>query len=364
VKHVGVDLGSSQSAICIVNASGEIESEETRSTAELDTFFEKLEPCTIVMESCAESRMVALIAQGHQHDVRVVPTSFVRALGVGARRIKTDKRDARSLAEASFRMREKLPTVHVRGDEAAAIQDLLRAREQLIHCRTAAINFVRSWLRKQLLGRPRSTPETFCDRVRERLAEREVEMDLAVSAHLAVIDTLNTQLDALDKRLRKEAQARDETKRLMAISGVGPIVALAFLVAVDDPKRFASSSQIASYVGLSPGENTTGGNVRRTGVVAAGQKQLRALLVQAAHSKMNARLFDPMAQWARALESNGKKRKVVVCALARRLTVVMWAMLRDGSSYDPRKTMARQPTVAANAANLFAPDVSEISVTT
>jgi transposase len=230
MKHVGVDLGSSQSAICIVNESGDIELERTIVTAECERLFAKLDSSIVVMESCAESRKVALLAQSYGHDVRVVPTSVVRALGVGARRIKTDKRDARNLAEASFRMGDKLPTVHVRSDEIAGLQDLLNARRQLIQSRTASINFVRSWLRKQLLGRPRCTPKTLGERVRELLRSKGVELHPAIAAHLAVVDAINAQVDSLDLRIREQAKSREETKRLMEISGVGPIVALAFLI--------------------------------------------------------------------------------------------------------------------------------------
>jgi transposase len=321
---------------------GVIVSEQTIRTHELSRFFEKRERCIVVIESCAESRKVALMLRGFGHEVRVVPTAFVRSLGVGARRIKTDKRDARNLAEASFRMGDKLPSVHVRSDEISAIQDLLRGRTALIESRTASINFVRSWLRKELRARPRCEPETFCERVRAEL-KPEDDPHGVIAAHLATIEGLNDRIAELDKRIAHVAKQSEKAKRLQKISGVGPIVALAFSTAIDDPKRFASGSHVASYVGLSPGENTTGGQVRRTGIVAAGQKQLRSVLIQAAHSKMNARKsLDPMALWAHEL-ARTKKRQVAICALARRLAVVMWAMLRDDAPYDPGKTRCRHP---------------------
>lgn len=351
MEHVGIDLGSSQSAICMLSADGTIKREVTLRTDELERFFEKQAPRVMVMESCAESRKVALLAGQHSHVVRVVPTSTVRALNVGARGIKTDKRDARNLAEASFRLGDKLPTVHVRGDELAATQDLINCRASLIQARTAAINFTRSFLRKALISRPRCVPENFCKRIRP-LITPEDDPHGVIAAQLAVIETHNEQIATLDKRIATLAKENEKAERLQKIPGVGPIVALAFLVAIDDPKRFASASHVASYVGLSPGENTTGGRVRRTGVIAAGQKQLRALLVQAAHSKMNARKnLDPLALWARDLEQS-KNRKVATCALARRLAVVMWAMLRDDAQYDPGKTRARSLRAQSTAQQL------------
>jgi transposase len=83
--------------------------------------------------------------------------------------------------------------------------------------------------------------------------------------------------------------------------------------------------------------------LRRTGVIAAGQKHLRALLVQAAHVMLNARRTrEPIATWAQELAVR-RGRKLAVCALARTLAVVMWAMLRDGTSYDPVRTKPGTP---------------------
>jgi len=314
-----------------VNGEGAILLERTLHTKELGLFLAKRTPSRIVIESCAESRKVAQMALAHGHEVKVVPTSLVRSLGVGARNIKTDKRDARNLANASFRLGDELPQIHVRSDEAASIQDLVRARASLVSQRTAAINFVRAQLRKALLGRgPRCTSKLFGVRVRNLLGE---DSGLQLNAHLKVIDTLNEQIDDLEKRMKETAKKTERAIALQKITGVGPIVALAFLATIDDPKRFASGSHLASYVGLSPGESTTGGKIRRTGVIAAGQKQLRGLLVQAAHVMLNGRKTrEPMAQWAVEIECR-RGRKVAVCALARRLAIVMWAMLRDGTRY-------------------------------
>ena len=340
MEHIGIDLGASRSAICVVSSEGEVTLERTLRTREVERFLAKRPTSRVAIESCAESRLIAIRAGEQNHDVRVVPTVFVRSLGIGTRRIKTDKRDAKNLAIASFRLGDELPHIHIRSDESAALQDLVRARSSLVSQRTMAINFVRAQLRKALLGRgPRRSAKTFCAGVRELLGE---DTPLEVHAHLATIDVLNEQIEGLEKKMRAVADASEPATRLRKITGVGPIVSLAFLAAIADPTRFASGSHLASYIGLSPGESTTGGKVRRTGIVAAGQKQLRALLVQAAHSMLNARRTrEPMAEWAGELKRR-RGRKVAVCALARRLAIVMWAMLRDGTRYNPTMTRPRE----------------------
>lgn len=341
MEHIGIDLGSSRSAICVLSADGTIVKQHVVATAELERFMRKRLPSRVAIESCSESRKIALQARQHGHLVRVVPSVFVRSLGIGTRRIKTDKRDARNLALASFRLGDELPQVHVRSDEAAAIQDLVRARASLVGQRTMAINFVRAQLRKALLGRgPRCTAMAFSNKVRELVG---TETSLEITAHLNVIDVLNDEITELERKMKKAAKENEPARRLQRIPGVGAIVALAFVSAIDDPRRYASGAQVASYVGLSPGENTTGFMVKRTRIVAAGQKQLRSLLVQAAHVMLITHSTrEPMAHWALEIEKRSG-RKVAVCALARKLAVVMWAMLRDGTQYDPTLTRPRQP---------------------
>lgn len=356
MEHIGIDLGASRSSICRLSSDGDIIHQCEVKTLDLERLLAKWPAGSrVVIESCAESRKVARMAQ-ERHEVCVVPTSMVRALGVGARGIKTDKRDAQNLAEASHRLGEKLPHVHVRSDEAAAIQDLVRGRASLIVMRTSSINFVRSQMRRELQPRVRSTPESFTRRVREAWGDA---MMITTTAHLEIIDRLNEQIASVEKQMAACAKTEPAT-RLQKIAGVGPIVALAFLSTVDDPKRFASAAHLASYVGLSPGESTTGGRVRRTGLIAAGQQQLRALLVQAAHSMLNARRTrEPMAAWAHELILR-RGRKLGTCALARRLAIVMWAMLRDGTAYQPTMTKPRTPRPPARPGNDISPNAAEL----
>ena len=340
MEHIGIDLGASRSAICVVSSEGGVVLERTVRTLEIERFLARQARCRLAIESCAESRLVAVRARELGYEVRVVPSVFVRSLGIGTRRIKTDKRDAMNLAIASFRLGDELPHTHVRNDEAAAIQDLVRARSSLVAQRTMAINFVRAQLRKALLGQgPRCTAKRFCTAAREYIGENAT---LEVNAHLVTIDVLNEQIEGLEKKMNEVAEASEPAARLRKITGVGPIVSLAFLAAIAEPKRFACGGHLASYIGLSPGESTTGGKVHRTGIIGAGQRQLRGLLVQAAHTMLNARRTrEPMAQWALELERR-RGRKVAVCALARRLAIVMWAMLRDGTRYDPTMTRPRE----------------------
>lgn len=341
MEHLGIDLGQRTTNVCRVSARGQTTWEGSLATAALTGWLAERKRARVILESSSESRVIAMRAKELGHEVCVVPTALVRTLGVGARGIKTDRRDARALALASFRLGDQLPQTHVKSDKSAELLTLLNSRANLIEIRTKAVNFVRSVTRARVLPRLRCTPERFADVMRATYPELADET--AISAPLAMLETLNTQIDRLDEQIRSLAQSDESVVRLMKITGVGPIVATAFIAVIDDPQRFESGRSVASYLGLSPGERTTGGRIHRTGAIAAGQTQLRGLLVQAAHAMMRARrVREPMAIWADGLAKR-KGKRIAVVALARRLAKVMWAMLRDAAEYDPKATRPKRP---------------------
>jgi transposase len=369
MKHVGIDLGATESSICVVRADGAIEQERKIRTDELGRWFERLNrdgPARIAMETCSESRLIALQAKAAGHQVCVVPSVIVRALGVGARRIKTDRKDAQALALASYRLRDNLPNTHLRCDESAAAAEMIGGRAGLVQQRTRTTNFVRAHLRKNLIGRPRASAKTFTKAVRTTLQAHGESPSPVVEAYLQMIDAINKQIDSLDAQIAKQAQT-DVHRRLREVPGVGPLIAVAFVAMIDDPKRFSSAADVASYLGLSPGENTTGGGKpRRTGMIGSGQTLLRVLLVQGSHALLRSNRTDPLAMWGRQLATK-RNRRLAVVAVARRLAVMLWAMIRDGTKYDPRLTQPRPPRAASSSSSTThgpATAAAEVSHTT
>ena len=124
-----------------------------------------------------------------KHEVRVVPATLVRSLGVGARRIKTDRRDAQVLSEASCRI--DLPSVHVPTAQARMRRSMCGAREELVAVRTALINCVRGWARTQLLQIRTGACETLTKRVREAAMKRSEGMPQYIERLLVTIETLH-----------------------------------------------------------------------------------------------------------------------------------------------------------------------------
>jgi transposase len=290
-----------------------------------------------VLETSAEAFFVADAALAHGHQVRVVPATLVRALGVGERGIKTDQRDARKLSEVSTRI--DLPTVHVPSMGSRERKALCNSRMNLLATRTKLINFVRGRLRATALVLPRRSPNTFPALVRQALLQHPDGLAVHLQRVLTVIETLNEQLKAADQELLSIAEHDPVCRRLMTVPGVGPVIAIRFVAVVDEPDRFKSAHQLMSYVGLTPGENSSSLRTQRTGITKAGASDLRFALVQGAWTLLRCRPSEPMTQWALQIAER-RNRKVAVTALARKLVGVLWAMWQHQTDYDPSKTSA------------------------
>jgi transposase len=264
----------------------------------------------------------------------VVPASLVRALGVGARGVKSDVRDARQLSEASCRM-ARLPAVHVPAPRSQTRKAECALREALVSTRTKLVNAVRGWLRSQAGGPlPRCTPATLPRRVRAHLARRGQPVPAALERLLLVLETLTAQVRAADTAVAAVARADDVCRRLMTVPGVGPVTAVRFVAALDDVRRFPHASAVQAYLGLVPGEDSSAERRRLTAITKAGPSRVRWTLVQAAWCARRLRPHDPAMAWARRIEAR-RGRPIAAVALARKLAGILYALWRDGTVYDP-----------------------------
>jgi len=329
MNHLAIDLGGRKSYVCIRGEDGQVIREGAVETDKLDRVLRGQAKSRVVVETCAEGFGVADLAMAHGHEVRVVPATLVRALGVGARGIKTDQRDARALSAASCQM--DLPSVHVPSQQSRELKSMLGMRSGLVTCRTQLINGVRGYFRARRVRPRKGTTATFPKRVREL-----VEIPDFVELQLVAIDTLTTQIRAADKKLAALAKASDVCRRLMTVPGVGIIVSLAFVAALDDPHRFDGAHAVQSYLGLVPGENSSSGRLRKTGITKAGNPFARWALVQAAHHARRSRPNDPMVLWSRQVEERRQRPKAVI-ALARKIVGILWAIWTKTQVYNPAR---------------------------
>jgi transposase len=339
MQHVAIDLGGRESQICVRGSDGQVLEERKVATRHLETFLKRQPPSRVVMETCAEAFGVADLALSHSHDVRVVPATLVRSLGVGARRIKTDRRDAQVLSEVSCRI--ELPSVHVPAPQARQRRSMCGMREELISARTSLINCVRGWMRTQLLRVRSGEPVTFSQRVRDAALQRADGLPTYVERLLDTIASLNMQIAAADKELTELTADDALCQRLMSVPGVGPVTSLRFIAALDDIARFPSAHAVQSYLGLTPGENSSSERKQRLGITKAGPAAVRRTLTQAAWNLRRTRPQDPISLWATQIEQR-RGKFVATIAVARKLAGVLYALWRDGSRYEPRHALREQ----------------------
>lgn len=330
MQHVAIDLGGRESQICIRQADGTIVEERRCQTRSLPELMKRWETSRVILETSAEAFKIADAAKSAGHDVRVVPATLVRQLGVGARGVKTDQRDAQTLSRVSCQI--DLASVHVPSELSRRLKSTCGNREELIECRTKLINNVRGWLRTQLWRVRTGATSTFAERVRAHAQTITQSMPDHIERTLPLIEEITKQIRAADRELDSIASEHPICQKLMTVPGVGPVTAVRFIAAIDEVSRFPNAHAVQSYIGLTPGENSSSERKQRTGITKAGPAKLRRTLVQAAWCLMRSASSDPLAIWARELATR-KHKFVAVVGLARRLAGVLYAIWRDGTTY-------------------------------
>ena len=331
MNHIAIDLGGRESQICMRGPDGTILAERKYPTKKLESFLRDQPTSRVIVETCSEAFAVADAALAAGHQVRVVPATLVKTLGVGSRGIKTDARDAQTLSEVSCRI--ELPSVHIPSSVSRELRSLCGSREAIIESRTRLINNARGWLRTQLWRlRSGGTAATFPDRVRAHAKSIGRELPAHIEGLLITIDSMNASIKSADQQVKRIAAEQEVCRRLMTIPGVGPVTAVRFLAAVDDVSRFGSAHALESYLGLTPGEKSSSDRQFRTGITKAGPAPLRRTLVQGAWVAILKCPREPMVQWAMQLAAR-RGKYVAVVALARKIAGIMFALWRDGTTY-------------------------------
>lgn len=335
MKHVAIDLGGRESQICIREADGTIVEEKRYPTKKLEKLMTSWDQSRVIVETSAEAFRIADAAKAAGHEVRVVPATLVRTLGVGAHGVKNDQRDAQTLSQVSCRI--DLPSVHIPSTVSRELKSQCGSREVLVETRTKLINNVRGWLRTQLWQVRTGATSSFPDRVRGHGKTNHQDLPEHIERQLKAIDGVNELIKAADKQVLQIAGEHLVCRKLMTVPGVGPVTAVRFLAALDEVGRFPNAHALESYLGLTPGENSSSERQRRTGITKAGPAPLRRVLVQAAFSAIRTRPADPMVIWASQIAVR-RGKFIAVVALARKISGILFALWRDGTTYRSTKS--------------------------
>jgi transposase len=194
------------------------------------------------------------------------------------------------------------------------------------------INNVRGWMRAQLIRiRTGSTP-TFQQRVRDYVQAHQIALPEHVERQLVLLDAVKLQVKAADQQLVKLASGHPVARRLMTAPGVGPVTAIRFVAALDDATRFRNAHAVQSYLGLTPGENSSSDRKQNTGITKAGAMDVRRVLIQAAWAAFRRSANEPMVMWAKQIAAR-RGPFIAIVALARKLAGILFAMWRDGTTY-------------------------------
>jgi len=343
MEHIAIDLGGKKSRICVRDDKGTILEERNYPTERLSSYLKKRPGSQVVLETCSEAFAIADQAKQLGHKVTVVPATLVKELGVGSRGVKTDKKDAQVLSQVSSRV--DLPSVHIPSGQAREWKALCSSRDCLVASRTKLINHVRGWLRTQLVHVRSGGVQTFSQRVEEELLNRPDGMPMYIHRELQSIKMLNEQIAEADKELDEITAQETRFRNLMTVPGVGPVTALRFVATVDDVGRFRRAHALQSYLGLTPGENSSSMRERKTSITKAGAPEVRWLLVQAAWCAWRTRPGDPMVKWANQVASR-RGIQIAIVALSRKLSGILYAILRDGSQYQSKRAADSLPLPA------------------
>jgi transposase len=336
---VGFDLGKRKSQVCIQDETGNVLGEHRIPTTRdaLQKLF-KGRSARVLIEASTSSEWVARCLEGLGLEVVVGDPRFGPMYARQDRRIKTDRRDAKALADA-LRMGAVRPA-HRRSDASVQIRRAVVIRNGLVKARTKLVNQARSICEREGFAQigARAAPERFLDALAELELDERLAMDILPA--MAEVQALNETIADLSTELDEMVKVDEVARRLDKVCGVGSVTALAFKAVVDDPSRFASSRALTSYLGLVPSEHSSGDSRRLGRVTKTGDTLLRALLVQAAWCVMRSKSPQNagLKAWANGIaERRGKGRAAV--ALARKLARILFAMWRDGTDFDPTRAV-------------------------
>lgn len=288
----------------------------------------------IGMEACTGAHHWARTLRAQGYAVKLIAPQFVKPY---VKSNKNDANDAEAICEAMSRPHMRFVTVKTVVQQD--LQALHRVRAGLITQRTAKANQIRGLVAEyglvagKQLARLRAALPRWLEDAENGLSERFRWLLHGLWSDLAELDR---RVAELDKEIKRLAQSDPAARRLQQLRGVGPLVATAMLATVGDGRQFKNGRQMSAALGLTPKQLSTGGKARLLGISKRGDAYLRSLLIHGARSAIRAAQGknDRLSQWVMELASRRHPNKAAV-ALANKTTRIAWAMLRNGTDYQP-----------------------------
>ena len=298
----------------------------------------------MAIEVGTHSPWVSRLLKSFGHEVIVANARQVQLISDSSR--KNDRMDAQMLARLARVDPQLLRPVQHRSERAQEHLMVIRVRAALVEARTMLVNAAR--------GLTKATGERLpsCDADQmgvERMESLPAGLQNSLRPLLEEVESLTEKIQALDQQIEQIARTEyPETDLLRQVSGVGPLIALTFVLTVEDRERFQKSRDVGCYVGLRPKQSDSGESEPQLRITKEGDLYLRKLLVQGAHCIMGRRGPDTdLKRWGLKLCARGGKnaKKRAVVAVARKLAILLHRLWVTGEVYEPLRNSQAGPPV-------------------
>ena len=340
---IGCDFHSGFQQLAIFdNLTGEIQEKKLLHPGEAMEFYRGLAgPVLVGMESGAPCQWFRRLLAECGHELWIGDATKIRA--AEPRKQKTDRRDAELILK--LMRQERFPRIWVPSEEERDVRQLLMDRHHRMRRRTQGKNQLQALALNQGLQKGRKLwSAAGIEQLRklpmmEHAARRRDQL-------LRAVCELDAQIGELDVLVRRQAEGREDARRLMTHPGVGPQTALAMVLTLGEVSRFENAGKVASYLGLIPGEYSSGNKQRLGHISKQGSSLMRFLLVEAGQTAVRG---DEQLRRAYARLAAKKSRAVAKVMVARRLAVRLYWMLRNEWTYAELARHAGEPGSSCGA---------------
>jgi transposase len=332
--YIGLDVSMKETFICVLDSKGNvykehsIESDPQKIASYIHNLKKPIEK--VGLESGGLSHY--LVSGLRQFDIPAycIDARKIKAF-LSTRINKTDKNDARGIADV---MRCGIyKEVHHKSKESVETNIELTARRLIVDERTKVSNSVRGLLKTFGIRLGNVGRAEFVSRAKDAISDLDSKSQIAFEALLNCYKVLHEQIKSFNQRIKAQVKKDDDLLRLMTIPGVGPITASKFKSTIDDPSRFGKARAVGAFLGLTP-KLYSSGEIHHQGRISKyGCSETRSLLVESAMTLLTqSKKWSRLKAWGLKLSRKHGMKKAAV-AVARKLAIIMYIILRDKCSF-------------------------------
>ena len=333
ITTIGIDLAKTVFQVHGVDERGKVLLRKQLQRKDVAGFFANLEPCLIGMEACGSAHYWGRTLSGLGHTVRLIAPQFVKPY---VKTNKSDRNDAEAICEAVGR--PSMRFVPIKSAQMQAVLAVHRARQGFVKARTAQANQIRGLLSEfgiviaQGIGHiGKRLPEILEDG-ENALPGMMRQLLRGLGENLKEMDE---QVSELERQIKLWHRENEQSSKLEAIAGIGPITASAFVATVGDVRSFKNARQVAAWLGMVPRHKGTGGKATMGGISKRGDVYLRTMLIHGARTVVAQleRKRDASDGWLQKLVAR-RNKNIAAVALAAKNARIAWAVLAHERSYE------------------------------